>query len=78
MPVFVEIVDLPAILFSPNIKVAARKTAIYSTVRVHFRKFGWQANAFCIKYVFIESLEPDVAVISRICGRILNRFASWL
>ena len=23
-------------------------------------------------------MEPDVAVISQICGRILNRFASWV
>ena len=26
----------------------------------------------------IELLEPDVAVISRICDSILNRFASWV
>ena len=43
-----------------------------------FRKFRWQDNVFCIKYVFIESLEPDVAVISWICSLILNHFASWL
>ena len=76
--VFAEITVLPAISFSPKIKVATRKTAIYSTVRVHFRKFRWQSNGFCIKSVSIESLEPDVAVISRICGHILNRFALWL
>ena len=29
---FVEIVVLPAVLFSPKIKVATRKTVIYSTV----------------------------------------------
>ena len=75
---FVEIVVLPAILFSSKIKVATRKTAIYSTVRVHFRKFRWQSNVFCITWMSIESLERDVAVISRICGRILNRFASWV
>ena len=39
---FVEVVVQPAILFSPKTKVAARKTAIYWTVRVHFRKFRWQ------------------------------------
>ena len=67
---FAEIVVLPAILFSPKIKVATHKTAIYSTVRVHFRKFRWQSNGFCIRLVSIESMEIDVAVISRICGRI--------
>ena len=67
---FAEIIVLPAILFSPKIKVATRKTAIYSTVRVHFRKFRWQSNGFCIRLVSIESMETDVAVISRICGRI--------
>ena len=67
---FAEIVVLPAILFSPKIKVATRNTAIYSTVRVHFRIFRWQSNGFCIRLVSIESMEPDVAVISRICGRI--------
>ena len=41
---FAEIAVLPAILFSPEIKVATLKTAIYSTVRVHFRKFRWQYN----------------------------------
>ena len=51
---------------------------IYSTVRVHFQKFRWQANVFCLTSVSIVSLEPDDAVISRICGRILNRFASWV
>ena len=65
---FAEIVVLPAILFSPKIKVATRKTVIYSTVRVHFRKFRWQSNGFCIRLVSIESMETDVAVISRICG----------
>ena len=75
---FAEIVVLPAILFPPKIKVASRKTAIYSTVRAHSRKFRWQSNGFCIKLVSIESLEPDVAVISQICGHILNRFASWV
>ena len=67
---FAEIVVLPAILFSPKIKVATRKTAIYSTVRVHFRKLRWQSNGFCIRLVSIESMETDVAVILRICGRI--------
>ena len=75
---FAEIVVLPAILFSAKIKVATRKTAIYSTVRVHFRKFRWQSNVFCITLVSIKSLEPDIAVISRICGHILNRFAPWV
>ena len=75
---FAEIVVLPAILFSPKIKVATRKTAIYSTVRVHFRKFRWQSDSFCIRLVSKESMEPDVAGISRICGRILNCFASWV
>ena len=69
---FVEIAVVPAILFSPKIKVATLKTAIYSTVRVHFRKLRWQYNV--LKSVSIESLESNVAVISRICGRILNRF----
>ena len=67
---FAEIVVLPAILFSPKIKVATRKTAIYSTVRAHFRKFIKQSTSFCIRLVSIESMETDVAVISRICGRI--------
>ena len=67
---FAEIVVLPAILLSPKIKVATRKTAIYSTVRVHFRKFRWQWNGFYIRLVSIESMETDVAVISLICGRI--------
>ena len=64
---FVEIIVLPAILFSPKINIATRKTAIYSTVWVHFRKFRWQSNGFCIILVSIESLKPDVAVILRIC-----------
>ena len=67
---FAEIVVLPAILFLPKIKVATRKTAIYSTVRVDFGKFRWQSNGFYIRLVTIELMEPDVAVISRICGRI--------
>ena len=65
---FAEIAVLPAILFSPKIKVATRKTVIYSTVRVHFRKFRWQSNGFCIRLVSIESIEPDIAVILGICG----------
>ena len=66
---FAEIAVLPAILFSTKIKVATSKTVIYSTVRVHFRKFRWQSNGFWL--VSIESMEPDVAaVISGICGRI--------
>ena len=67
---FAEIIVLPTILFSPKIKVATRKTAIYSTVRVHFQKFRWQSNSFCITSVSIESLEPNVAVILRICGHL--------
>ena len=67
---------MPAILFSPKIKAATRKTAIYSTVRVHFRKFRWQYNVFVLRSVSIESLESVVAVMSRICGRIFNRLAS--
>ena len=46
---FAEIAAMPAILFSPKIKVATRKTAIYSTVRVHFRKFRWQYNVLCLE-----------------------------
>ena len=45
---FVEIFVLPDILFSPKIKVATRKTTVYSTVIVHFWKFWWQSNSFCI------------------------------
>ena len=70
-----EIVVLPAILFSPKIKVATCKTAICSTVRAHFRKFRWKSDFF-LTSVSIELLEPDVAVISRICVCILNCFAS--
>ena len=33
---------------------------------------------FCIRSVSVELLESDVAVISSICGRILNHFASWV
>ena len=73
---FAEIAVMHAILFSPKIKVATLKTAIYSTVRVYFRKFRWQYNA--LRSVSIESLESNVAVISRICGRILDRLASWI
>ena len=123
---------MPAILFSAKIKVATRKTVIYSTIRqcmkwpvahslnstgfwlelvgnccerlkitmectniqfcerlghgwqfhplirVHFQKFRWQSNVFCITPVSIESLDPYDTVISRICGRILNHFASWV
>ena len=76
---FAEIVVVPAILFSPKIKIATRKTAIYSSVRAYFQKFSCrQSNGFCIRSVFIESLESDVAVVSRICGCILNRFTSWV
>ena len=75
---FAEIVVLPAILFSPKIKVANQKTAIYSTVRVHFQKFRWKSNDFCIRSVSTESLESNVAVISWFCGRILKSLASWV
>ena len=75
---FVEVVVQPAILFSPKTKVAARKTAIYWTVRVHFGKFRWQSNGFYITSLVKESLEPHVAVISPICVRISNRFASLM
>ena len=75
---FAEIAVVPAILFSPKIKVATFKTAIYSTVRVHFWKFRWQYNVLCLRSVSIESLESNVAAISRICGRILNRLVSWI
>ena len=46
---FAEIVVLPAILFSPKIKFATRKTAIYSTVSVHFWKFRWWYNVCTVK-----------------------------
>ena len=65
-----------AILFSPKIKVGTHKTAIYSTVRVHFLKFRSQFNIFCLRLISIESLESNFAAISLICGCILNCFAS--
>ena len=34
------------------------------------------SSVFCIRSVSIESLESDIAVISLICGHILNHVAS--
>ena len=71
---FAEIVVLPAILFSPKIKVATRKTAIY--IQLSGFISGNLNDGFCITTLSIESLETKVAVILRICGRILNHIAS--
>ena len=72
---FAEIAAMPAILFSSKLQLVKPRY-----IQLSGYIFGNLDGSimFLFKIMFIESLESDVAVISRICGRIFNRLTSWI